>query len=55
MKLIGTLPGKALSEMNHESHCDEADVINNTMFASPGVIDASRTSQCETDTGRAEG
>ena len=51
MRLIGTLQGKALSEMNHESYCDEetlkmikkrnveADVMNNTMFTSPGVID----------------
>ena len=51
MRLIGTLQGEALSEMNHESYCDEetlkmmkkrnleADVMNDTMFTSPGVID----------------
>ena len=51
MRLIGTLQGEALFEMNHESYCDEetlkmikkrnleADVMNDTMFTSPGVID----------------
>ena len=51
MRLIGTLHGEALSEMNHESYFNEetskmikkrnleTDVMNDTMFTSPGVID----------------
>ena len=51
MRLIGTLQGEALSEMNHISYCDEetlkmtkkrnlqADVMNDPMFTSSGVTD----------------